>query len=76
MTQIETLRSIDWQQLALNLRGHRPLVQISVELGMSPGYMGQVSRGEVKEPGYALGVMLLDMHYDLCGATKHRRLLT
>jgi hypothetical protein len=75
MTQIETLRGLDWRQLALNLRQHRPLVQISVELGMSPGYMGQVSRGEVKEPGYSLGVVLLDMHLDLCGEARHRRLL-
>lgn len=66
---------IDWQQLALNLRAHKPLEKLSVEMGLHKGYLNHLSRSEIKEPKFSDGLMLLNLHLDLCGQEKQRQLL-
>lgn len=67
--------NIDWQQLALNLRNHRPLGSLSVENGWNKAYLGELARTEIREPKFSDGLVLLDLHLDMCGEEKHRRLL-
>ena len=66
---------VDWQRLALNLRRHKPLCALSREMGKNPGYLGQLLRGEIKEPRFYDGLRLLDLHLDWCGEDSQRRLL-
>lgn len=67
--------NINWQQLALNLRYHKPLWQVSLSLGLNRDYVGKFSRGEIQEPKFSDGIALLDLHLDLCGIEKHKKLL-
>ncbi len=56
---------IDWPQLALQLRKHvGPLQTLSRKLGRHHGYLGQIARGEVREPGFSDGLKLLDFAHD------------
>jgi hypothetical protein len=66
---------IDWQQLALNLRAHKPLSKLSLELGKANDYLGHLSRDETREPKFSDGIALLNLHLDVCGIEKHRSLL-
>lgn len=65
---------IDWSMLMLNLRRHKPLVQISYDLGKDKDYCGRIARGAMCQPRFSEGIELLDMHLDLCGVEKHKKL--
>ena len=66
--------NIDWQELALNLRRHKSLVEISRKLGKHKNWLAQVAR-EGSEPKFNDGLLLLNLHLDLCGIDKHKRLI-
>lgn len=66
---------IDWAQLALNLRRYGSLESYSYKLGRGKGYLGQLSRGELEEPKFSDGLILLNLHLDVCGLEKHKRLI-
>jgi hypothetical protein len=66
---------INWVKLALNLRRHQSLQRLSLSIGLYRGYLAQLSRGEIKEPKFSDGVRILDLHFDLCGIDKHKKLL-
>lgn len=56
---------IDWQMLALQLRNHcGPLTRISSKLGKNPQWLNEVARGQIIEPKFTDGVMLLDYAHD------------
>lgn len=61
---------VDWQQLALNLRKHGALRSFSEGLNVNRDYLGQLSRNEIAEPKFSVGVALLNLHLDLCGSQK------
>jgi hypothetical protein len=67
--------NIDWQRVALNISREMPLVQASSKLGRHKMFLGSLARGQVKEPKFGDGVRLLDLHLDLCGPERHRKLL-
>ena len=63
--------AIDWQRLALDLRAARvPLAEASRAIGANPGYVAQLSRGEISEPKFSDGVALLNYHADKCGPDR------
>jgi hypothetical protein len=66
---------IDWQQLALNLRRTQSLNSLGREVGFRPGYLNQLARGEINEPKFSAGLVLLDLHFDRVGGDKHKQLL-
>lgn len=56
---------IDWPKLAIMLRKHvGPLQKLSRQMGWHAGYLGQISRGEINEPGFTDGHRLLDFAHD------------
>jgi hypothetical protein len=65
---------VDWQMLALNLRRHGSLRQISTDLGMHKDYLSHIARKEIKEPKFSDGINMLNLHVDLCGREKTREL--
>jgi hypothetical protein len=65
---------IDWQQLALNLRVSGSLTALSEKEGWNKQYINEIARAEIKEPRFSVGVRLLDLHLDICGIEKHKRL--
>lgn len=66
---------VDWSMLVLNLRRHKPLSVLSLELGKDKDYCGRLARGAVDEPKFLDGLKLLDLHLDLCGLDRHTRLV-
>ena len=70
------LKNIDWQMLTLNIRQKMPLARASKKLGYDNDYLARFARNEVDEPRFSKGVLMLDMHLELCGIEKHRKLLT
>ena len=58
--------NIDWQQVCLNLRRHKPLTQVALEIGCDDQTLNRLARGETKEPKFMTGVQLLDLHLELC----------
>lgn len=67
--------TVDWQRLALNLRGEMTLADASRRIGRHEGFVAQLSRGCVKEPAFSDGLALLTLHLDACGEDAHRGLL-
>jgi hypothetical protein len=67
---------IDWCQAALNIQQHMPLVQASKKIGKNPEYMGRYARLDCDEPKFSDGLKWLNLHLDLCGEIKHKKLLT
>jgi hypothetical protein len=61
---------IDWQMLVLQLRKDAPLHTISRKLGKSPGWLSQISRGEITEPKFSDAVAILDYAHDNLGPEK------
>ncbi len=55
---------IDWQMLVLRLRGVMPCTKISRLCGRHKLWAAQISRGEIGEPRFSDGLMLLDIAYD------------
>jgi hypothetical protein len=66
--------NVNWQQCALELRRHHPYRELARLVGMDKGAVGRLARGEMAEPKFSHGVALLDLHTDLCGADRTRRL--
>lgn len=63
---------IDWQQLILNLRNAGMTYrEISKRIGIDAQAIGHLVRHEVYEPKFSKGLLLLDLHYDLC-PEKHK----
>ena len=64
---------IDWAQLVLNLRRkYRHCTRLAKEMNCSPVTLGKLSRGEVSEPMFGLGVRLIDEHVDTYGHLPRR----
>ncbi len=63
---------VDWQLLALKLRAYKPLHTISKNLGRSPGWLSQISRGEIEEPKFSDAIALLDYAHDTIGPESVR----
>jgi len=61
---------VNWQQCALNLRGAMPLRRVARRVGMDEGTLRRLARGETREPKFVAGVLLLDLHLQLC-ADRH-----
>jgi hypothetical protein len=67
---------INWQKVTLNIQNNGvPLTPLSLKLGKHKGYLPQLARGEVKEPRFSDGLVLLDIHLDVCGLEKHSELM-
>lgn len=66
---------IDWQQLALNLRGHQSLTSLSIKHGWNKAYLCELARFQIREPKFSDGLKLLNIHLDLCGIDKHKDLI-
>jgi len=62
---------VNWQKIALDLRKHGGLHGHSKRLGLAKGYLGQMSRGEIQEPRYSIGLILLDYHKRLNTECNH-----
>jgi len=56
---------VDWQQVCLNLRRHKPLSQIAKDVGSDWQHLNRLARGDVKQPRFDTGMALLDLHFDL-----------
>ena len=67
--------NIDWQQLALNLRSKAPLSALAKQNGWNPEYLNKLAREEMLEPKFSRGLELLNLHLDLCGIDKHKKLV-
>jgi len=67
--------NVDWAQLALNLRAHKPLAQIERELGLKRHFLARLARDESGEPGFTEGNVILDYHLDVVGLEYHMKLL-
>lgn len=58
---------IDWQALVQAIRAEGLSIKgIARRTGVSDYKIGFLSRGEVKEPRFGLGVALLELHLALC----------
>ena len=57
---------INWQQVILNMRRHRPVSAIARQCGSNETHLNRIARGEVNEPRFNTGLKLLDVHLDLC----------
>ena len=67
---------IDWQRIALNIRkSGMPLTHASIKLGRNKGWLGQIARGEIREPFFGDALRLLDVHLDLVGVERHRKVV-
>ena len=56
---------IDWQLLALKLRKHcGPLGVIAKKIGKHPQWLNEVARGDIREPKFTDGLLLLDYAHD------------
>ena len=56
---------IDWMLLTILLRKHyKPLSKIGNEVGSDWSHLNRLARGEVNQPKFSVGVMLLDLGYD------------
>lgn len=72
---IELVR-VDWSRLALDLRVHGVShVSASKRVGESKGFVAQLARGEILEPKFSQGILLLNLHVDVCGSARTRALL-
>jgi len=57
----------NWQQITLNLRSnYKSLSAIGREVGSDWQHMNRLSRGEVSEPKYSVGIKLLNLHFEHC----------
>jgi len=65
---------IDWQRLVLDLRRHHSLKTLGNKLDVNYQTLGRLSRGDMKEPKFSDGLLLLDIHSDLCGCDATKRL--
>lgn len=71
MLKRETI--IDWQRLTLNLRSIKTLSAYATELGCDSITLQRLSRAEVAEPRFELGLKLLNAHFDAF-PEKHKSL--
>jgi len=65
---------INWQQLTLNLRRHKPLSKIAIQADIDAGTLRRIARGDTPEPKFSQGIRLLDLHYDLF-PDRHKEVL-
>ncbi len=67
--------AIDWQRLALNIRqSGLPLRQAALEIGLQQRSIDRLARGEIHEPRFTVGLLLLGCHMRHC-PDKHDALL-
>jgi len=66
---------IDWQKLAINIRSSMSLVKASESIGRHRDWLNHLARGDIEEPKFSDGLALLNIHLDLCGIEKHRKLI-
>jgi transcriptional regulator with XRE-family HTH domain len=65
---------VNWQQCAIELRRHYSYRELASMVHIDKQSLGRLARGEMEEPKFSHGVALLDLHTDLCGADRTRRL--
>lgn len=65
---------VDWQKALFNLRKHKPLTRIADEIGCDEQTLNRISRGDVLEPRFTVGIAILNLHTDLVGADKTQKL--
>lgn len=58
--------SINWQQVVLNLRGQQPLSQVAKALGIDERHLQRLALGDVTEPRFNTGLLILDLHEKQC----------
>jgi len=58
---------VDWQMVAIKLRGYKPLSQVAKEIGCDWRHLNRLARGETQQPRFNTGVQLLDLYYDQIG---------
>ena len=66
--------NINWQRIALELRKHMALEQVSRKLGHHKDWLNQIARGEIKEPAFSDGVRLLRLIEAKIGLERMRNL--
>jgi hypothetical protein len=63
---------ISWQRLMLNLRSAGlSAAAVGRRCSMDPQTAGRLARGDIREPRFAAGLALLDLHHALC-PEQHR----
>ncbi len=56
---------IDWSIILIRLRTSRgSLEKVAREVGACPVHLRRISRSEVAQPKFSVGIRLLDMHFD------------
>ena len=65
---------IDFQRVALNIRAEMPLAKASRRIGRCQSFLQQIARGQTTKVEFHDGLALLDLHLELCGAEKHRKI--
>lgn len=66
------IAAINWQRVCLNLRRKiGSLSEIGREVGISAHDIGDLSRGDLLEPRFTAGHLLLNKHFDLLGLDEH-----
>ena len=69
--------NIDWQRVVLNIRrAGLSCAQQDRRIGRRGGYTQRIANGEVKRVWFEEGVVLLDLHHDLCPERHHREALS
>lgn len=57
---------IDWQRIVLDLRQIMSCRALDKKLNRHLDYTAKIARGEIQEPRYSDGVLLLALHQKLC----------
>ena len=70
---------IDWYQLIWNLLAvmkSPAKIQHATNEQINHMTIKRLRDGIVKEPKFSKGLILLDLHLDVCGIEKHRKLMS
>ncbi len=65
---------IDWSRCALNITERITQREAARRLGLSESYLRSLIENQNREPRFWNGVLLLDLHHEVC-PDKHRELL-
>lgn len=66
-TWIGLMTNVDWARIALDIRKYSSMREVSLRLGQHKDYLGQLSRNEIAEPKFSIGLSLLLLHREVCG---------
>ena len=62
---------IDWSKVTNNLRRRMSLAKVARQIGADPKTLQRLARGEINEPRFSVGVLLLGVHKDVCPERHH-----